>query len=137
MTEGTTYDPVMGTFWTLSDWQDTRLEQFRLQDHVRVEQQERIDEGSLWFLTQGLAKFGMEELETFQPLGLPDRPIIDALLDIAEAFIQSGKSLNVGECKQYNSINRVVRVVRHRTDHSMGKPIILREVTWESMHLEV
>ncbi len=131
LTEGTTYDLVMEQFLNPSDWQDHRLERFQLHDHVRVEQRERMEEGTMWFLTQGLAIFGIEELETFQPRGLPEQATIEALLEIAEVFIQRGKGLNVGESEQYNGINRVVKVLRHRTDRSLGKPVILREVVWE------
>ena len=91
LTEGTAYDVVAGSFLNPSDWNDRQLEQFEIADHVQVEQQEQLEAPRVWFSTRGLAKFGLEEIETFRPLGLPERSTIDTLLEIGECLIGKNK----------------------------------------------
>jgi len=130
LTEGTAYDLVTHSFLNPSDWNDRPLDQFDLEDHVRVEQRENIDSGQMWFYTMGLAKFGLEEIETFRPLGLPDQPVIDRVLGIGAAILATGKVAKVGEQLTLRESGQLVTIVRHRTDQSTGRVIQLREVKW-------
>ena len=67
LTDGTAYDVTTQAYFNPSDWKDLPLDQFRISDHLRIEQTEADRAGHDWFLTLGLAKFGLEELETFMP----------------------------------------------------------------------
>lgn len=131
LTEGTAYDNLSHSFLNPSDWNDRPLNQFDLQEHVRVEQKENIDSSQMWFYTLGLAKFGLEEIETFRPLGLADQPVIDQLLAIANEILSIGKVAKVGDQFPLWENGQLVTIVRHRTDHSTGRVIQLREVKWE------
>ena len=133
LTEGTAYDIVAGSFSNPSDWNDRRLEQFEIADHIQVEQQEQLESTTAWFYTRGLAKFGLEEIETFRPLGLPERPVIDTMLDISEVMIAGGKVAKVGDQFTLSNTGQVVSVVRHRTGQSSGRLLQLREVKWEEL----
>ena len=107
------------------------LDQFVLKDHIRVEQQENIESCQMWLYTLGLAKFGLEEIETFCPLGLPDQPVIDTLLGIGAEILAAGKVAKVGDQWTLPESGQLVTIVRHRTDQSTGRVIQLREVKWE------
>ena len=131
LTEGTAYDNLSHSFLNPSDWNDRPLNQFDLQEHVRVEQKEHIDSSQMWFYTLGLAKFGLEEIETFRPLGLADQPVIDQLLAIANEILSIGKVAKVGDQFPLWENGQSVTIVRHRTDQSTGRVIQLREVKWE------
>ena len=131
LTEGTAYDVVAGSFFNPSDWNDRQLDQFEIADHVQVEQQEQLETTSVWFSTRGLAKFGLEEIETFRPLGLPEQTTIDTLLEIADMLITQNKIPKVGDQLTLFDTGQLVTVVRHRTDQSSGRLIPLREVKWE------
>ena len=85
----------------------------------------------MWFHTLGLAKFGLEEIETFRPLGLADQPVIDQLLAIANEILSTGKVAKVGDQFTLWENGQLVTIVRHRTDQSTGRIIQLREVKWE------
>ena len=85
----------------------------------------------MWFYTLGLAKFGLEEIETFRPLGLADQPVIDQLLAIANEILSTGKVAKVGDQFTLWDNGQLVTIVRHRTDQSTGRIIQLREVKWE------
>jgi hypothetical protein len=131
LTEGTAYDVVTHSFLNPSDWKDLSLQKFNLEDHVRVEQKENIETCQMWFHTMGLAKFGLEEIETFRPIGLPDKPVIDRLLATAEEILATGKVAKVGDQLTLIEGGELVIVVRHRTDQSTGRILHLREVKWE------
>ena len=131
LTEGTAYDVVAGSFYNPSDWNDRPLDQFEIADHVEVEQQEQLETSSVWFSTRGLAKFGFEEIETFRPLGLPERPTIDTLLEIGDVLITQNNVPKVGTQLALPWTHQVVTVVRHRTDQSSGRLLQLREVKWQ------
>ena len=131
LTEGTAYDVVTHSFLNPSDWSDRPLDQFDIEDHVKVEQQENLATCQIWFYTLGLAKFGLEEIETFRPLGLPDQPVIDKLLEIGTLLLGTGKGTKVGDQLPLPESGHVVRIERHRTDQSTGRVLHLREVIWE------
>lgn len=131
LTEGTAYDIVTHSFLNPSDWNDLALDQFDLEDHVRVEQRENLETGKIWFYSLGLSKFGMEEIEAFRPLGLPDQPVMDMLQAIGAEILATGKVAKVGDQLTLPVSGQLVTIVRHRTDQSTGGVIQLREVKWE------
>ena len=131
LTEGTAYDVVSHSFLNPSDWHDRRLNQFHMTDHIRVEQRELIDSCQTWFFTLGLAKFGMEEIETFRPLGLPDQPVIEMLLEVGGLLLTTSQAAKVGAQLNVPEWGQTVTVVRHRTDQSTGQVLQLREIKCE------
>ena len=131
LTGGTAYDTATDTYLNPSDWTDRPLRTFRFTDHLRIEQVEGRADGRVWFHTRGLSKFGLEDIETFRPTGLSERPVIEAFTEIADALTRIGKAPNVGESFMVEGLNRTVRVVRHRTDQSYGLRLNLREVEWD------
>jgi len=131
LTGGTAYDTATDTYLNPSDWMDRPLRTFRLDDHLRIEQVEGRAEDRVWFHTRGLSKFGLEDIETYRPTGLSERPVIEAFTEIADVLTLMGKAPNVGESFMVEGLNRTVRVVRHRTDQSYSLRLNLREVEWE------
>lgn len=132
MTDGTAYDVATGAYLNPSDWSDRRLAHFRLADHVVVQQDESDRAGYDWFHTLGLAKFGRDELETYRPAGLPDRPVQDRLLEIAEDLQRQGGQPRVGETVSCPSTGLDVSVLRHRTIPVSGAAVGVREIAWEA-----
>jgi hypothetical protein len=131
LTGGTAYDTATDTYLNPSDWSDRPLRDFRIADHLRIEQVDGRTEGKVWFHTRGLSKFGLEDLETFRAQGLSERPVIEAFTEMADALTLAGKAPNVGESFAVPGLDRPVRVVRHRTDQSYSIRLTLREVEWE------
>ena len=131
LTGGTAYDTATESYLNPSDWTDRPLRDFRIADHLRIEQVEGRAEGKVWFHTRGLSKFGLEDLETFRARGLSERPVSEAFTEMAEALTLLGKAPNVGESFDVPGLNKRVRVVRHRTDQSYSIRLNLREVEWE------
>lgn len=130
LTDGTAYDVFTHAYLNPSDWKDRPLEQFRVGDHVTVEQDTALEPGVDWFHTRGLAKFGLDEIETFRPVGLPSRPVMETLARIAEEIMQIGHSPQVGATVPLKALGLSVRVIRHRTLSSLEPPLTLREITW-------
>ncbi len=131
LTGGTAHDTATETYLNPSDWTDLPLTTFQLADHLRIEQVEGREDGRVWFHTRGMAKFGLEDLETFRDKGLSERPVIEAFTEMADVLIQAGKAPNVGGNFEVPALGRIVRVVRHRTDQSYGMRLNLREVQWD------
>lgn len=131
LTEGTAHDTSTETYLNPSDWTDRPLREFHVADHLRIEQVSGLDDGLVWFHTRGLSKFGLEDIETYRPVGLSERPVIEAFTEIADALILLGKAPNVGASFEVDGMNRIVRVVSHRTDQSYGIRLNLREVEWD------
>ena len=131
LTGGTAHDVATETYFNPSDWTDRPLRQFRIADHLRIEQVSGREDGRVWFHTRGLSKFGLEDIEAFRPAGLSERSTIEALSEIAEALIERGKSPTVGEQFDVPALNRSVCIVRHRTDQSYGILLHLREIEWD------
>ena len=130
LTEGTAYDPGMGTYTNPSDWITQPLDDFRLTDHVRIEQVERPDEGRVWFHTRGLGKFGFEEIETYKGTGLSAQPAIETIETIAESIILQGNPLRTGDLIEIHETGQTAEVVRYRTDSTYGIQLNIREVVW-------
>jgi len=133
LTDGTAYDVTMQAYLNPSDWKDLSLEQFRFSDHLRIEQAEAEQVGRDWFFTLGLAKFGLDELETFSPIGLPSQSVIERLTEIAQELLRLGHSPKVGTTVTIPSLGLSVQVIRHRNAARAGNPLILREITWHSL----
>jgi hypothetical protein len=133
LTGGTAFDLRTQTFLNPSDWIDRRLEQFAAADHVTVCHDETPDGTQEWFFTQGLAKFGLNEIESFQPRGLPEQPVIERLTDIAQELIRLGQIPKVGASIALPLLDLSVHAVRHRTATHAGASLILREITWQAL----
>lgn len=130
LTEGTAYDVTTQTYLNPSDWTDCPLIQFSVRDHVTVVQSDDAERQRDWFYTRGLSKFSLDEIEVFQPVGLPSHTISENLLDIADELLRRGQSPNVGSTMLIPNLAVSIRVVRHRTHPSADTPLILREITW-------
>jgi hypothetical protein len=132
LTEGTAYDLTAGSFLNPSDWKDRPLVSFRLADHVTVAQADSADPAHELFLTKGLSKFGMDELETLSPRGLPGQHTIDRLLQIGEELLRSGRTPTVGSTIPLPLLALDVQVIAHRTiPHARG-PLSVRRIDWSS-----
>jgi len=131
LTDGTTYDVATGRYLNPSDWRDRDLEVFCLTDHIQVEHREDVQRVRIWFHTRGLAKFGLDEIETFRPIGLSSREVEATVLRVAGHLIEQGKNPKVGERIVLDGSGPQVTVVRHRTDPVYGIPLAFREFTSE------
>jgi hypothetical protein len=129
LTGGTAYDTATGTYLNPSDWSDRPLRAFEITDHLRIEEVSGREDGRVWFHTRGLAKFGLEDIEIYRPVGLSEKPVIEMMTEMAESLIDLGKAPNVGEALTLSN-GRSVRIIRHRTDQSYGIRLNLREVEW-------
>jgi hypothetical protein len=130
LTGGTAYDTATGTYLNPSDWSNCSLDAFRVNDHLRIEQVSGREDNRAWFHTRGLAKFGLEDIEIYRPVGLSETPVIELLTEVAESLIDLGKAPNVGETMTLNH-GQSVRIVRHRTDQTYGIQLNLREIAWD------
>lgn len=126
--EGTSYDVATGVYLNPSDWNDRDLAVFQIEDHVQVEQQEQIQNMRKWWHTRGLTKFGLDEIETFQSIGLSERTIEPMLYGVAFQLMAKVKNPKIGEHVPFGEHGQQVEVVRHRTDPIYGMPLALREV---------
>lgn len=131
LTDGTAYDVATGAYDNPSDWRNRELAVFHLADHLQVEQREDMPRARMWFHTRGLTKFGLDEIETFQPLGLSGREVKDTVLSVAGQLIEQGKNPKIGERVVCGASGPVVTIVRHRTDSVYGTPLAFREFSLE------
>lgn len=131
LTQGTVYDPTTHTFLNPSDWQDRLLDRFRTADHVIATQSDSPDPTTEWFHTLGLSKFGLDELETFRPAGLPAQTTLDMLTEIAGELLRIGRSPSVGTTLPLPLQGLTVSIVRHRTAAPTGLSLPFRELTWQ------
>jgi hypothetical protein len=130
LTGGTAYDVTTQAYLNPSDWTDRPLVQFSVKDHVTVVHSDDAERRRDWFYTRGLSKFGLDEIEVFQPVGLPSHTITENLLGIVEELLRLGQSPNVGSTIVLPHVALSIRVIRHRTYPSADTPLILREITW-------
>jgi hypothetical protein len=131
LTDGTTYDVATGMYHNPSDWHDRDAVVFHMADHVQVEQREDRPRDRMWFHTRGLTKFGLDEVEIFQSIGLSGRGVEDIVLRVAGQLIEQGKNPKVGEHVVLGESDPQVTVVRHRTDSIYGFPLAFREFRLE------
>lgn len=132
LTQGTAYDLGTHTFLNPSDWQDRPLDRFCPSHHILTMQSESPDPMTSWFHTLGLSKFGLDELETFRPTGLPAQPVLDTLHEIAGELLRIGRSPSVGTTLSLPLQGLIVSVIRHRTAAPAGRSMPFREITWPS-----
>jgi len=129
LAEGTSFDIAGQSFANPSDWQDRPLETFSPYHHVNIHQEE--EEGRLRVWTRGLTKFGREEFEYFQPIGLPTRLAEEVLMELVEELIFTKKMIKVGDAISLPYSAHCVRVASHRTDPILGSQVSFREVVWD------
>jgi hypothetical protein len=135
LSQGTTYDVMSVQYLNPSDWRDRPLTQFAARDHVSIRQTEADTPGQEWFSTQGMTKFGLDELEAFRPRGLSATPVTETLTDIAEALIRQGQIPKVGTDLSFPEIGLSVEILRHRTALIGGVTVPLREIDWNPLSL--
>lgn len=133
LTDGTAYDVAASAYLNPSDWRDRPLDRFLADDHVRVQQADAPDPSLDWFYTRGLVKFGLDEIETFRPVGLPSRPVLETLAGIAAELLRTGHAPKVGALVPMRPLGLSVRVLRHRTASLSGSMLPLREITWDAL----
>jgi hypothetical protein len=97
---------------------------------VTVGQADADETGCERFYTKGLTKFGLDELETFRPLGLSGRPVLERLASIAEAVILLGQSPKVGTSLPLPGVGLTLAVAKHRTVPDATGPVPFREIAW-------
>lgn len=130
LTQGTAYDLGTDAYLNPSDWTDRPLERFVAADHVTVQQGEAGDAARERFATRGLVKFGLDELETFRPVGLPGGPVVEEMAGIAAEIARLGRAPAVGASLDLPALGLTVQVLRHRTAPAAGRPVSYREITW-------
>jgi hypothetical protein len=130
LTDGTAYDTTCQTFLNPSDWRDRPLDRFKVMDHLTIEQTEVADSEHEWFLTRGLAKFGLDEVETLRPIGLPSQPVLDILAALADELVRIGQSPKVGTTLTVPALRLPVEFTRHRTVARGAVSVSVREVRW-------
>jgi hypothetical protein len=133
LSQGTSYDVLTQQYFNPSDWRDRDLSEFLARDHITVRQTEAEAPGEEWFSTQGLTKFGLDELEIFRPRGLSATPIIDRLTDISDVLIRQGQIPKVGSVLELPELALSVGIRHHRTANIGGMTISLREIAWDRL----
>lgn len=133
LTDGTAYDVITHEYLNPSDWKDRPLNHFRTADHIVVGHVESGDSGLERFYTGGLTKFGLDELETLRPVGLPSRPILDSLADIAGEILLVGHSPRVGSTLEMPGLGIAVQVMKHRTTVPSEGSVPVREIVWDEL----
>ena len=131
LTGGTAYDVATGEYLNPSDWQDQGLNSFYLEEHIQIEQREKIELRQVWFYTRGLSKFGLDELECLRPTGLSETVVKEVLGESAEWVVSRGNVPKIGEQINLPSFGQTVKIIRHRTDQSLGRSMAFRELQWE------
>ncbi|SLM46751.1 conserved protein of unknown function [Nitrospira japonica] len=129
LTQGTAHDPATRQYLNPSDWKDRTLVEFVIDDHVTIAQDDEARPDHTWWYTLGLAKFGMDELETFRPKGLSDQRSNELLAESAHEMIRIGVSPKVGTAFHLPMIGRTIRVTNHRTAAPTGRMQSFREIT--------
>ncbi len=131
LTQGTAFDLTTQAYLNPSDWQDRALNIFQTRDHITAVQGEAPADSRTWFHTLGLSKFGLDELELFQPAGLPSTASIDLLLAVVDEVLRKGQNQKVGTSLDVPSSARTVRFVKHRTATPLGRLLTLRELAFD------
>jgi hypothetical protein len=128
LTQGTAYDITTQQYLNPSDWKDRGLTAFVADDHVMIAQDDQAKPEEVWCYTLGLSKFGIDELETFQPRGLSDRTAKELLTESAHEMIRIGQSPKVGVALRLPILGSTIRIVNHRTAAPIGRMLSFREV---------
>jgi len=128
LTQGTAHDLATRQYLNPSDWKDRTLMEFVVDDHVTIAQDDEAKENQVWYYTLGLAKFGMDELETFRPKGLSDERSKQLLAESAHEMIRLGVSPKVGAAFHLPILGRTIRITNHRTAAPTGRMQGFREI---------
>ena len=128
LTQGTAYDITTQQYLNPSDWNDHALTGFVVDDHVIVAQDDQAKPDHLWCYTLGLSKFGMDELEIFQPRGLSDRSAKELLTESAHEMIRIGQSPKVGTAFHLPILGCTIRIANYRTASPIGRTLSFREI---------
>jgi hypothetical protein len=128
LTQGTSHDITTQQYLNPSDWKDRALAGFIVDDHVIIAQDDQSMPDRVWCYTLGLSKFGMDELETFQPRGLSDRSAKELLVESAQEMIRIGQSPKIGSAFRLPILGCTVRIVGHRTAAPGGRMLSFREI---------
>jgi hypothetical protein len=128
LTQGTAYDVATQAYLNPSDWQDRSLMSFLIDDHLTIAQDEAAKPGQVWWYTLGLNKFGLDEIEAFQTVGLPESAARDLLSEAAHELLRLGQSPKVGTAFRLPLLGRTVRIVNHRTAAPAGRMVGFREL---------
>jgi hypothetical protein len=131
LTQGTCFDTATQRYWNPSDWYDHPLGCFIIDDHVTAEQSDDQEQDRDRFVTKGLAKFGLDELESFQAVGLPGQTILNHLQDLAEVLLQQGRTPNLGTSLELEPGGVRASFPHHRTVTVGGIVRSFREVVWD------
>jgi hypothetical protein len=70
----------------------------------------------------------LDEVETFQPIGLSGRDIEAMLFGVACQLTTQGSNPKIGEHVPFGGEGLQVEVVRHRTDPMYGIQLAFREI---------
>jgi hypothetical protein len=128
LTQGTAFDPMTQQYLNPSDWQDRPLTHFVMADHVPVMQADDEAGNRSWCYTLGLSKFGMDELETFSPRGLPDTHARELLGEAMSELVGSGHMLKVGSQLRLALLGQTVQIANYRTAAPAGRTLSFREI---------
>jgi hypothetical protein len=128
LTQGTALDPATQRYSNPSDWSDRPLPLFHLRDHIEVMQDEAEEAGQDWFHTMGMSKFGLDELEIWQPKGLPADSPMQVLNEAANQILQQRNNPKVGSTMVIPSLGRTITIDKHRTAVMQHTQHIFRRV---------
>jgi hypothetical protein len=128
LTQGTAFDLTTQQYLNPSDWQDLPLAHFVMADHVSVMQADDEAGNRSWCYTLGLSKFGMDELETFSPRGLPDTQARELLGEVMSELVGTGQPLRVGSQHRLALLGRTIKITQYRTASPAGRMLNFREI---------
>jgi hypothetical protein len=128
LTQGTAYDVTTQAYLNPSDWKDRPLTDFVLDDHLTIVHDDTARPDQVWSYSLGLSKFGLDEIETFQPKGLPESRAKEVLLESSRELLRGGHPLNVGTTFQLPLLDQKIRIVNYRTAAPAGRMLGFREV---------
>jgi hypothetical protein len=128
LTQGTAFDLTTQQYLNPSDWQDRPLTHFVMADHVPVMQVDDESGNRSWCYTLGLSKFGMDELETFFPRGLPDTHARELLGETMSELVGTGHTLKVGSQLRLALLGQTVKIANYRTVSPAGRILSFREI---------
>src|SRR5262249_55801790 len=128
LTQGTAFDLTTQQYLNPSDWGDRPLAHFVMADHVPVLQADDDGGDRSWCYTLGLSKFGLDELETFFPRGLPDTQARELLAEMMSELVGTGQALKVGSQLRLNLLGQTIKVENYRTAAPGGRNLSFREI---------
>lgn len=128
LSQGTAFDLTTQQYLNPSDWQDRPLAHFVMADHVPVLQADDEGGNRSWCYTLGLSKFGLDELETFFPRGLPDTQARELLAEMMSELVGTGQPLKVGSQLRLTLLGQTIKVENYRTAAPAGRTLSFREI---------